>query len=107
MDLLEKNIELNKIYDLYQELLTSKQQSYFEAYYFDDLSISEISENYEISRNAVHDQLKRTVTKLNDLEQKLKLREMKKTRKSLYDKIVSKTDNQEIIDLVEDCKKVE
>ena len=107
MDLVGKNIELTRLYDLYQEVLTKKQQAYFEAYYFDDLSISEISENFGVSRNAVHDQVKRTVNKLEELEKNLRLSALKKARKSLYDKIISKTDNQERIELVEECKKVE
>ncbi len=107
MDLLEKNLELNQLYDLYQETLTEKQQTYFESYYFDDLSITEISENLSVSRNAVHDQIKRTINKLLELERKLKLRENKITRDSLYEKIITISDNQKVIDLVEECKKVE
>ena len=51
-------IYLNEIYVYYKELFTDKQQMYFEDYYMNDLSLSEIAENYEISRNAVHNQLK-------------------------------------------------
>ena len=47
---------LIELYDLYQRLLTEKQQMYFESYYFLDLSLSEIAENYNISRNGVYDQ---------------------------------------------------
>lgn len=68
----DKIIEL---YDIYSNLLTEKQRNYFEDYYFSDLSISEIAESYNISRNAIHDQLKRVVNTLNDYESKLKLKE--------------------------------
>ena len=73
MDLIDKSIELINLYDLYQPLLTSKQKMYFEHYYFDDYSIGEIAENLEVSRNAVHDLIKRTVQKLYDYEEKLGL----------------------------------
>lgn len=70
---LEKREKLIELYDLYNNLLTEKQRSYFENYYFDDLSISEIALNYNISRNGVYDQLKRVVNTLIDYEEKLKL----------------------------------
>ena len=69
----EKRQYLIDLYDLYGLLLTDKQRLYFEDYYFMDLSITEMAENYEISRNAVHDQLKRTVSELEDYEDKLQL----------------------------------
>ena len=52
------------LYDIYGNLLTDKQQEYFEAYYFNNLSLSELANIYNISRNAVHKQLKETVRKL-------------------------------------------
>ena len=42
------------LYDFYGELLSDIQREYFEAYYFDNLSLSEISENTDKSRNAIH-----------------------------------------------------
>ena len=42
---MEEQILLTNIYDYYKELLTNKQQNYFEEYYFNNLSLSEISEN--------------------------------------------------------------
>ena len=72
---LEIRENIIRLYDLYQNLLTEKQRLYFEDYYFSDLSISEIADNYNISRNGVHDQIKITVNELNELEEKLKLNE--------------------------------
>lgn len=79
---LEKREEIIKLYDTYGCLLTEKQKIYFEEYYFDDLSISEISNNHEVSRNAVFDQLKRILSILLDYEEKLKIVD-KATRVSL------------------------
>ena len=64
-----------ELYDIYQSLLTEKQRAYFEDYYYSDLSISEIAESYNISRNGVHDQLKRVIHSLNEYEECLKLKE--------------------------------
>ena len=69
----EKREELIRLYDTYGALLTEKQRIYFESYYFDDLSITEISSNNEVSRNAIFDQLKRVNLILMDYEEKLKL----------------------------------
>ena len=70
---MEKLIYLNNLYDLYGELLTKKQQTYFKEYYFNNLSYGEISEKYNISRNAVFKQLKIIEEKLQEYEEKLKL----------------------------------
>ena len=82
----------NELYDLYGKLLTSKQQQYFEDYYFNNLSFSEMAENYKVSRNAVFKQLHVTIEKLNEYENKLKLYEKKekieKIKKKLNDKEV-------------------
>lgn len=70
---MEKFIYLNNLYDLYGLLLTKKQQLYFEEYYFNNLSYGEISEKYQISRNACFRQLKIIENKLLEYEEKLKL----------------------------------
>lgn len=67
----------NNLYDYYKELLTEKQQNYFEDYYFQNLTLSEMAENYEISRNAIHKQIKDAEEKLRKLEAALHLYEKK------------------------------
>ena len=57
MDKIEKQQHYNNLYGYYQNLFTSKQQEIFENYNFDDLSLAEIAENHDISRNAVFDTL--------------------------------------------------
>ena len=61
------------LYDFYGELLTDKQREYFESYYFNNLSLSEISCNLGISRNAIHKSIKLIENKLYFYEDKLKL----------------------------------
>lgn len=67
------NTEIIILYDIYGSLLTTKQQVYFEDYYFKNLTLSEISEKYSVSRNAVHKQLKVSEIKLIELEKILKI----------------------------------
>ena len=63
------------LYDYYQELLNPKQQKYFEDYYFNNLSLGEISDNIGISRNAIHKVIKNVEEKLLFYEEKLKIYE--------------------------------
>ena len=61
------------LYDIYGNLLTNKQKEYFEAYYFNNLSLSELANIYNISRNAIHKQLKETIKRLENYEDNLRL----------------------------------
>ena len=61
------------LYDIYGNLLTDKQKEYFEAYYFNNLSLSELANIYNISRNAIHKQLKETIKRLENYEDNLRL----------------------------------
>lgn len=70
---MEQNIVLCNLYDYYGVLLTEKQQKYFEDYYFDNLTLAEMSENYQVSRNAIHKSLKEVEEKLLEFESKLQL----------------------------------
>lgn len=75
------------LYDYYGELLNEDNKKYFEDYYFDNLSLSEIAENSDISRNAVHKHIKSTESKLIFYEEKLKLHEKDKKIKAVIRKI--------------------
>lgn len=66
-------IYFNELYDIYGKLLTEKQREYFEDYYFNNLSLAEIAENNDTSRNAIHKQIKDTENKLLAYEDKLRL----------------------------------
>lgn len=70
---LEKNNRMNYLISFYENLLTSKQKEYIEEYYVDDFSLSEIAENYQVSRQAVHDNIQRTEKILEEYESKLHL----------------------------------
>ena len=107
MNILDKAIEISELYDVYQDLLTDKQKEYMESYYYNNYSISEISENMNVSRNAVHDQLKRTVKKLYDYESKLELRKKDKLRYKILEKMKNEKDLNKVLDLVKELEKVE
>ena len=74
---MDEVVYYNDLYDLYGDLLTDKQKTYFEDYYFHNLSFSEMADNYHVSRNAVFQQVHIVVVKLDEYEQKLHLLEKK------------------------------
>lgn len=70
---MDKILEKNLLYDFYGELLTDHQKTIYEEAVYNDLSLSELSEAYNISRQGVHDLLKRCDKILEDYENKLHL----------------------------------
>ncbi|WP_033829248.1 putative DNA-binding protein [Bacillus andreraoultii] len=88
--MLEKTTRINYLFDFYQDLLTPKQQSYMSLYYLDDLSLGEIAEQFNVSRQAVYDNIKRTEAMLEEYESKLHLYEKFLTRKKLINKLNEK-----------------
>lgn len=90
---MEETLYITNLYDYYGELLTDKQKEYFEDYYFNNLSLSEIADNNGISRNAIHKQIKDTIAKLNNYEEKLKLLEKRKRIEKLIIDLDQKTQN--------------
>lgn len=85
--MLEKTTRINYLFDFYQNLLTAKQRNYMEMYYAEDYSLGEISELFEISRQAVYDNIRRTESMLETYEDKLHLYERFRERESLISKI--------------------
>ncbi len=70
---MEKIIERNLLYDFYGELLNEHQKQIYEDSAYQDLSLSELADTYEISRQGIHDLLKRCDKQLMAYEEKLHL----------------------------------
>jgi len=77
------NIEIGILFDYYGELLTDRQQEIFKDYYFDNLTMQEIADNNEISKNAVHKTINAINNNLKYYEKKLRLYEKSKKIKEL------------------------
>lgn len=71
--MLEKATRMNVLYDRYGTLLSEKQQHYMQLYYLDDLTLGEIAEESEVSRQAVYDQIRRAEAQLELFEAKMQL----------------------------------
>ena len=68
---MEKNVKISMLWQIYGKLLTEKQYEYIDYYYNNDLSLSEIAENENITRQAVRDIIKKGERKLFEYEEKL------------------------------------
>lgn len=70
---MEKIIERNLLFDFYGELLTEHQKDIYRDAVYEDLSLSELSEQYGITRQGIHDLIKRCDKTLTEYENKLHL----------------------------------
>lgn len=70
---LEKTNRINVLLDFYGPLLTEKQQTFLKCYFQDDYSLGEIAADFEISRQAVFEHLKRGARTLESYEERLGL----------------------------------
>ncbi|WP_209122414.1 putative DNA-binding protein [Alkalihalobacillus sp. BA299] len=110
--MLDKTLRMNYLFDFYQSLLTSKQRQYMELYYLDDFSLGEIAEEFEISRQAVYDNIKRTEAMLEEYEAKLSLLEKFEQRSNYIAQLKSailkpEATPEEIMSVIEALEKLE
>ena len=98
---MDKKLETSDLLDIYGELLTEKQRDMLELYYNDDLSLAEIAEHYEISRQGVHDSIRRGEEALEEYERVLGLKAQQENYKAelLHYKELA-------LAVFEECKKV-
>lgn len=109
---MEERIRISMLLDYYSELLTVKQKNIMDLYFNNDLSLSEISQITDTSRQAIHDVLKRSCTLLEVYEKKLKLLEKSMNREKLKYKVLKELDmlfdennyNSKISNLLEELK---
>ena len=71
---LDETIYISELYNIYGELLTAKQSEILENYIFDNLSLGEIAQIFNISRQAVLDSINKSVSLLNKYETILKIK---------------------------------
>ncbi len=98
---------MNYLYDFYQALLTSKQRNYMELYYLEDYSLGEISELYQVSRQAVYDNIKRTESMLESYEEKLHLYERFLKRGQILEKMEKSTSDESMLSFIQQLKEID
>ena len=104
---IEQVIKISQLYDFYSELLSDKQKQYLDDYYFNDFSLTEISENYDISKQAVSNNIKRTITELEQYEEKLNLIKLNNERLFLLNELRKSTSDEGILSYVDQLIKLE
>lgn len=109
---MEKNVQISMLLEIYGELLTEKQYEVITDYYNNDLSLSEIAQNYNVTRQAIRDIIKKGENKLFELEEKLlimkkMLRQEKKVQEILemLSKIQKNLSDEQVSKILEDVKK--
>lgn len=98
----DRIVQFALLNDFYGQLLTPKQIEIMDMHYSDDLSLSEISEHLNISRQGVHDSLKRAEHALIEYEEKLGLVKRFLEQKDKIERVISMLDN--ILESDEDLK---
>ena len=104
---MEKIVEQGLLYDFYGELLTEHQRNIYEGVVFNDMSFSEIAEEQGISRQGVHDLVKRCNKILAGYEEKLKLVQKFNQTKQMVEEIkelagaYKRTGDKKLIDQLE------
>lgn len=101
---LEKKNYYNILFGYYGNLLTEKQQNLFEDYYGEDYSLAEIASVYNISRNAVHDTIKKVLSSLDEFEKKLGLYQKDQKLNKLFKEYENKTDCLELIKKIQEME---
>lgn len=97
-----KSVEDSLLLDFYGNLLTDKMRITLDMYLNDDLSLAEIAEEEEISRQGVHDKVKRGLSQLKGYEQKLGLVRRFLEQKESVNEAIALIDNKNY----EDARKV-
>lgn len=87
---MEEKVEISILLSLYGNLLTKTQQKYMDLYYNQDLSLSEIGDNENITRQAVRTILLKSKKKLQEYEKKLKFMKKEKNIRELLEKLENK-----------------
>lgn len=87
---MNQRIDLINLYDLYKKLLTEKQSQYFEKYYFEDESLSEISQFFNVSRSLVQKTIKTVELKLYYYEEIIGKNKLREYIQNIKDKTIKK-----------------
>ena len=93
---LDEYVKFNRLFDVYGALLTDRQREVVELYIFNDLSLFEIAERLNISRQAASDAISSARTRLSEYEAKLKFIEKTDSLKKQLEALNSRIESEDI-----------
>lgn len=102
MDKLEDFLKYSILFSYYRELFSKKQKQYLELYLEENGSLSEIAEEYGITRQAVFDNIKRGFKQLDEYEEKLKIFEKEKELKKKLENLKNNFSKENLEKIIED-----
>ena len=102
---MEKLVQVARLFDTYGSLLNEKQRDVINCYYNEDLSLNEIAENNNKSKQAISDMIQRSVDKLFEFENELSLIKKKNQLRddlSLLRELIESSNQSEAIDMIDE-----
>lgn len=102
---MEKLVQVARLFDTYGSLLNEKQKDVINCYYNEDLSLNEIAENNNKSKQAISDMIQRSVDKLFEFENELSLIKKKNQLRddlSLLRELIESSNQSEAIEMIDE-----
>ena len=102
---MEKLVQVARLFDTYGSLLNEKQRDVINCYYNEDLSLNEIAENNNKSKQAISDMIQRSVDKLFEFENELSLIKKKNQLRedlSLLRELIESSNQSEAMDMIDE-----
>lgn len=102
---MEKLVQVARLFDTYGSLLNEKQKDVINCYYNEDLSLNEIAENNNKSKQAISDMIQRSVDKLFEFENELSLIKKKNQLRddlSLLRELIESSNQSEAMDMIDE-----
>lgn len=102
---MEKLVQVARLFDTYGSLLNEKQKDVINCYYNEDLSLNEIAENNNKSKQAISDMIQRSVDKLFEFENELSLIKKKNQLRDdffLLRELIESSNQREAIDMIDE-----
>ena len=99
---MEEKVKVSILLEIYGNLLTKRQYEYMDYYYNEDLSLSEIADNNDITRQAVRTILVKSKKKLEEYEKRLGFMQKEKNIKDYIEQLENTKSNQKIINKIKE-----
>ena len=103
---MEEAVFRTMLFDFYGELLTERQRDIFREAVFEDCSLTEVAEMHGISRQGVHDMLRRSQKALEGYEEKLGLVQKFLSIRESAEKIREASKDPKVLGYVEEILRV-